>query len=200
MSGPLTEVALLLLNTFVNLYVLIVLLRFLLQVVKADFYNPVSQFIVKATNPVLVPIRRIVPGVGGIDLSSLILAWTVEFIGMGLVYALVYGGQIPPILNLCGWAIIALIQTLLNIYMFSILIIVILSWIAPQSYNPAVLLLHQLTGPMLSRIRKIMPDMGMLDLSPIVAFLLIQVIEIFLRPIAEAIDFPSKLTQLALGL
>lgn len=197
MSGPLTEVALLLLNTFVNLYVLIVLLRFLLQVVKADFYNPVSQFIVKATNPVLVPIRRIVPGVGGIDLSSLILAWIVQFIGMGLIYTLLSGGQFPPILYLAAWAVLALIQTLLNIYMFSILIIVILSWIAPQSYNPAVLLLHQLTGPVLSRIRKIMPDMGMLDLSPIVAFLLIQVIEIFLRYIAAGVQLPS---QLVLGL
>lgn len=197
MSGPLTEVALLLLNTFVNLYVLVVLLRFLLQVVKADFYNPVSQFIVKATNPALVPIRRIVPGVGGIDLSSLILAWVVQLIGMGIIFTLLTGGQYPPLLHLCAWAGLALIQTLLNIYLFSILIIVILSWIAPQSYNPAVLLLHQLTGPVLTRIRNVMPDMGMLDLSPIVAFLLIQVMEIFLRYIAAAVQLPS---QLVLGL
>ncbi|GLQ30558.1 YggT family protein [Litoribrevibacter albus] len=197
MTGPLTEVALLLINTFVSLYVLVILLRFLLQVVKADFYNPVSQFIVKATNPLLVPLRRIIPGVGGIDVASLLLAWIVQLVGMGLVYTLLTGGQFPPILYLCAWAVLAIIQTVLNIYLFSILIIVILSWIAPQSYNPAVLLLHQLTGPALSRIRKVMPDMGMLDLSPIVAFLLIQVIEIFVRHLAASVQLPS---QLVLGL
>lgn len=193
MIGPLTEVALLLINTFVNIYVLVILLRFLLQLVKADFYNPVSQFIVKATNPLLVPLRRIIPGVGGIDVSSILLAWAVQLVGMGIVFTLLTGGQIPPILHLCAWAVLAIFQTILNIYMFSILIIVILSWIAPQSYNPAVLLLHQLTGPVLSRIRKVMPDLGMLDLSPIVAFLLIQVIEIFVRHMAAAVQLPSRL-------
>lgn len=191
--GPFTEVALLIVNTFVNLYVLVILLRFLLQVVKADFYNPVSQFIVKATNPLLVPLRRLIPGVGGIDLSSLLLAWVIQLVGMGIVYTLLTGGQFPPILHLCAWAVLAIVQTVLNIYLFSILIIVILSWIAPQSYNPAVLLLHQLTGPVLSKIRKVMPDMGMLDLSPIVAFLLIQVIEIFVRHLAAAVQLPSSL-------
>ena len=191
--GPFTEVALLIVNTFVNIYVLIILLRFLLQVVKADFYNPVSQFIVKATNPLLVPLRRLIPGVGGMDLSSLLLAWVIQLVGMGIVFTLLTGGQFPPILHLCAWAVLAIIQTVLNIYLFSILIIVILSWIAPQSYNPAVLLLHQLTGPVLSKIRKVMPDMGMLDLSPIVAFLLIQVIEIFVRHLATAVQLPSSL-------
>ena len=191
--GPFTEVALLIVNTFVNLYVLVILLRFLLQVVKADFYNPVSQFIVKATNPLLVPLRRLIPGVGGIDLSSLLLAWVIQLVGMGIDFTLLTGGQFPPILHLCAWAVLAIVQTVLNIYLFSILIIVILSWIAPQSYNPAVLLLHQLTGPVLSKIRKVMPDMGMLDLSPIVAFLLIQVIEIFVRHLAAAVQLPSSL-------
>lgn len=197
MTGPLTEVALLLINTFVSLYVLIILLRFLLQLVKADFYNPVSQFIVKVTNPLVIPLRRIIPSVAGLDSSSLLLAWLLQAIGMGIVFTLITGGQFPPILYLCGWAVLALFQTLLNIYLFSILIIVILSWIAPQSYNPAVLLLHQLTGPVLSRIRKIMPDMGTLDLSPIIAFLLIQVIQIFVRHLAASIQLPS---QLVLGL
>lgn len=197
MSGPLTEIALLLINTFVSLYVLVILLRFLLQLVKADFYNPVSQFIVKATNPLLIPLRRLIPGLGGLDLSSLLLAWAIQLVGMGIIYTLLTGGVIPPILNLCAWAVLAIVQTLLNIYLFSILIIVILSWIAPQSYNPAVLLLHQLTGPVLSKIRKVMPDMGTLDLSPIIAFLLIQVAEIFVRHLAAAVKLPG---QLVLGL
>ena len=197
MTGPFTEVALLLVNTFVSLYVLLILVRFLLQTVKADFYNPVTQFIVKATNPLLIPLRRIIPGIAGLDVSSLVLAWTVQLIGMGVIYTLLTGGSFPPILYLCGWAVLALIQTVLNIYLFSILIIVILSWIAPQSYNPAVLMLHQLTGPVLSKIRKFMPDMGMLDLTPLVAFLLIQVAQIFLRYIAAAAQLPS---QLVLGL
>lgn len=197
MAGPFTEVALLLINTFVSLYVLIILLRFLLQMARADFYNPVTQFFVKATNPLLVPLRRIIPGLGGIDLSSLVLAWAIQTAGMAIIFTLLYGGQFPPLLYLLGWGVLAIIQTVLNIYLFSIIIIVILSWVAPQSYNPAVLMLNQLTGPLLSKIRKVMPDMGMLDLSPLVALLAIQVIEIFMRHLAASISLPS---QLVLGL
>ncbi|GAA3926928.1 YggT family protein [Litoribacillus peritrichatus] len=197
MAGPFTEVALLLINTFVSLYVLIILLRFLLQMARADFYNPVTQFFVKATNPLLVPLRRIIPGLGGIDLSSLVLAWIIQTAGMAIIFTLLYGGQFPPFLYLLGWGVLAIIQTVLNIYLFSIIIIVILSWVAPQSYNPAVLMLNQLTGPLLSKIRKVMPDMGMLDLSPLIALLAIQVIEIFMRHLAASISLPS---QLVLGL
>lgn len=196
MNGPFTEVALLLINTFVGLYVLLILLRFLLQLVRADFYNPVSQFIVKATNPPLIPLRKLIPGVGGIDVASLILAWLIQGIGMGVIYLMLSGG-IPAPHYLAIWAVLAVVQTILNIYFFAIIIIVILSWVAPQSYNPAVMLLHQLTEPLLSKIRKVMPDMGMLDLSPIIAFLLIQVIEIFMRSFAQSVGLPS---QLVLGL
>jgi YggT family protein len=195
-NGPFTEVALLLINTFVGLYVLLILLRFLLQLVRADFYNPVSQFIVKATNPPLIPLRKLIPGVGGIDVASLILAWLIQGIGMGVIYLMLSGG-IPAPHYLAIWAVLAVVQTILNIYFFAIIIIVILSWVAPQSYNPAVMLLHQLTEPLLSKIRKVMPDMGMLDLSPIIAFLLIQVIEIFMRSFAQSVGLPS---QLVLGL
>lgn len=173
-----------------GLYVLIVMLRFLLQVVHADFYNPLSQFIVKATSPVLHPIRRFVPGIGGIDISSLVLAWILKAIEFALVYLI--SGLGLFVLQPLVLAIPELVNLTINIFIFSILILVILSWVNPGAYNPAASLLSDLTAPIMEPIRRRMPDMGGLDLSPIVAMVLLQLLkmlavrplEVFARQIA----------------
>lgn len=182
--GALVEIANLLIKTFFNLYLLVVLLRLLLQLVKADFYNPVSQFIVKATNPPLMPIRKIIPGVFGIDMASVVLALIVQMIAMCLLLLLV-GYSIPNPLLLLIWAVIACLGMVANIYFFAILINIIISWVAPGTYNPVVLMIHQLTEPVMAPFRRVLPSMGGLDLSPIFVFLTINVIQIILRALAS---------------
>jgi YggT family protein len=188
---PLTQAGMLVINTLVGLYLLVVVLRFLLQLVRADFYNPVSQFIVKATNPPLIPLRKMIPGWGGIDIASLVLALLVQAIAIVLI--LLLNGVQPP-LQVALWAGIGVLSLLLKIYFWGLLITVIASWIAPNSYNPVLILINQILEPAIKPIRKILPDMGGIDLSPIVAFLLIQVSEILIiKGLAQASGMPSGL-------
>ncbi|MBL4798671.1 MAG: YggT family protein [Oleispira sp.] len=188
---PLTQVGMLVINTLVGLYLLVVVLRFLLQLVRADFYNPVSQFIVKATNLPLIPLRKVIPGWGGIDIASLVLALLVQAVAIVLI--LLLNGIQPP-LQVALWAGIGVLSLLLKIYFWGLLITVIASWVAPNSYNPVLILINQILEPAIKPIRKIMPDMGGIDISPIVAFLLIQVLEILVvKGLVQASGMPAGL-------
>ena len=163
-----------LIQTLSSLYIMAVLLRFILQLVRADFYNPISQAIVKITAPLLNPLRKIIPGVGGMDIASLVLALALQ---IGLIYGLsllqgfaLAGIPFPAVLLL---SLKELAVEVLNIYMFSLIIIAIASWVAAGSYNPGLMLLHQITEPLSSRIRKIIPPVGGLDFSLMVLVLII---------------------------
>ena len=188
---PLTQAGMLVINTLAGLYLLVVVLRFLLQLVRADFYNPVSQFIVKATNPLLIPLRKVIPGWGGVDIASLVLALLVQAIAVVLI--LLLNGIQPP-LQVALWAAIGVLNLLLQVYFWGLLITVIASWIAPNSYNPVLILINQILEPAMKPIRKIMPDMGGIDLSPIIMFLLIKVFELLLvQGLAKASGMPAGL-------
>jgi len=182
-SSYFTNPLVFLIQVLFGLYLLVVLLRFLLQIVRADFYNPISQFIVKATSPLLKPLRTIIPGYGGIDLSSLMLAWLVKFVEIFLV--LLVSGKGVMLIYPILMAIPGLLELTINIFLFSILIMVILSWISPGSYNPAVSLLHNLTEPLIKPARKLIPPMGGLDLSPMFVMIVLVLLEMLLIPPLE---------------
>ena len=178
MSG-LAEAFIYIVQTLGSLYLLIVLLRFVLQLVRADFYNPLSQFTVKATQPLLMPLRRIIPGFGGLDLASLILAVLVQLLLM-VVIILVAGANPASFgLQLLVWAIIAVTSLLLKIFFFAMIISVILSWVAPGSYNPGAQLVNQICEPLLAPFRKLLPNLGGLDISPIFAFMALHLLDRF---------------------
>jgi YggT family protein len=185
-----------LLQTILNLYLAAVLLRLLLQLVRADFYNPLSQFLVRITNPLLKPLRKVVPGLLGIDFAAVVLALLVQIITFALLFSL-FGASIPPIGALLVWSVIAVVAMVVNIYFVAILVGIILSWVAPQSYHPAVILIHQLTEPVMAPFRRLLPPLGGLDLSPILVFLVINVVRVVLRHLAAATSLP---TALVLGL
>lgn len=188
--SPMMQVGLLLVNTIGSLIVTLVVLRFLLQLVRADFYNPMSQFIVRFTNPMLMPLRRIIPGLGGFDLASVVLAYVLQMLFIVAVL-LMYGG-IAPIANMLIWGAIALFALVLKIYFWGMVIVIIVSWIAPSSYNPAVVLVQQLLEPVMQPVRNIVPDLGGLDLSPIFLFLGIKIIEILLiGTLAQMASMPA---------
>lgn len=184
-GGYLTNPIIFLIQTLFGLYILAVLLRFLLQTVRADFYNPISQFLVKATNPPLKLMRRIIPGLGGIDLASLILAWLLKYVEI-LLIVLVAGGSVNLIAPLL-WAIPELVELVINIFFFGILIQVILSWVSPGNYNPAVALLYSLTAPVMRPAQRILPPMGGLDLSPMLVMIGLILLKMLLLPPLRAI-------------
>ena len=181
--GALNEILGYLIQTAISLYMLAMLLRFLLQLVRADFYNPISQFLVKATNPVVVPLRRVIPGVGGLDLASLLLAVVLQLLAI-VALMLLNSLPLPNPLVLILWSILGIVGLLVNIYFFALLAMIILSWVAAGSNNPAIYLLHQITEPVMAPFRKLLPPMGGLDFSPILLFILINVIQIALRHVA----------------
>ncbi|HBS41421.1 MAG TPA: YggT family protein [Oceanospirillales bacterium] len=192
--SPMSQVGLLLLNSIGSLILLIIVLRFLLQLVRADFYNPLSQMIVKFTNPMLIPLRRVIPGFGGLDVASLVLAFAAQYLLITLVAMLAFKTANLPWLLMLGWSAVGLLKLMLNIYFWGMIIMVIASWVAPNSYNPALILINQLLEPVTAPIRRIMPDMGGLDLSPLIVLLGIQVVEILLlTPMAQALQVPRGL-------
>jgi YggT family protein len=185
----LRDIANLLIQTLFNLYILALLLRLLLQLARADFYNPVSQFMVKVTQPLLSPVRRIIPSVAGIDSATIVIVILLQILATTLLIV-IQGYPIPNPLSLLIWSIIGTAGLVINIYFIGILASIILSWVAPSSYNPTVLLLHQLTEPVMAPFRKILPSLGGLDLSPIFVFLTINVMQIILNHLAAATNLP----------
>ncbi len=170
-----------LLSVLFGLYILAVLLRFLLQWVRADFYNPLSQAIVKLTNPTLRPLRRVIPGIGGIDVAALVLALALQLI-LAIILIALRGGQFHPLAILI-WSVGELVALTLNIFIFSLIIQAVLSWVNPGHYNPVSGLLHKLNEPLLRPARRLIPPFSGLDLSPLVVILLLQVAKMLLLPL-----------------
>mgnify|MGYP003625703425 CR=1 FL=1 len=190
--NALTEITGYLIQTALSLYLVAMLLRFILQLVRADFYNPICQFLVKVTNPLVIPLRRVIPGLGGIDVASLILALLLQM--AGIVAMLLLNNVAPPnILQLLVWSVLGVVALIVNIYFFALLAMIILSWVAPGSQHPAIYLLFQITEPVMAPFRKALPSMGGLDFSPILLFILINVIQIALRHMAAGVGLHPAL-------
>lgn len=170
-------------STLAGLYLLAVLLRFLLQVAKADFYNPVSQAVVRITDPAVRVLRNFIPGYRGVDFSSLILALVVEALSI-CALILLYGGSIPGLGYIITWSFVGILYFIINIYYYAIIASIIMSFVMMFSGNmnphPILRLIWQLTEPVMAPVRKIIPPMGGLDFSPIFIFLAIQIIQSFI--------------------
>ena len=181
-----------LIQTLLSLHLLAMLLRFLLQLVRADFYNPICQFLVKVTNPLVLPLRKVIPGFAGLDMASLVLALLLQLAGI-VALLLINSLGLPNILLLLAWSALGVVGLLVNIYFFALLAMIILSWVAPGSSNPAIYLLFQITEPVMAPFRKALPPMGGMDFSPILVFILINVIQIALRHMAAGIGLHPAL-------
>lgn len=181
--GVMGSSAALIFNTLAGIYLLAVLLRFLLQVAKADFYNPVSQAVVRITDPMVRVLRAFIPGYKGVDLSTVVLGFLVEAAAICALIIL-YGGSIPGIGYIVTWAFIGIICFIINIYYYAIIASIIMSFVmmfsGHMNPHPILRLIWQLTEPIMAPVRKVIPPMGGLDFSPIFIFILIQIIQNFL--------------------
>jgi len=155
---------------------MILIMRFWLQWVKADFYNPLSQFIVKVSNPLVVPLRRVIPGLGGLDMATLVVAYIIATLKFFTLAALT-GESLGPLAFYIG--LLVLLKQAGFLLFVIMIIMALMSWVV-QGYNPTLLIFNQLTEPFLNPIRRFMPNLGGLDLSMIVAFLAMNVINILL--------------------
>lgn len=170
-----------LVTTLFSLYILAVMLRFLLGAVRADFYNPVSQFLVRITNPLLLPIRKVIPSIGSFDTSALLLMLLLQLLSLSLIVLL--RGISVSIVTLLVMSVGELVMLTINVFMFAIVIQVILSWVNPGSYNPVTALLYSITSPIMRPIQRLIPTISGIDLSPLVAIIGLQVLRMLILPL-----------------
>ncbi len=179
-SSYMVNPAIFLIDTLFSLYILTIVLRFLLQWTHADFYNPISQFLVKVTHPPLKLLRRFVPSVGKIDTSSIVLALTVQMLADFSILLLKGVMVSPTALIILSFS--QLISLLINVFVFAVFGRAILSWFDPSNTSPASSILYSLTEPLLTICRKVIPDLGGIDLSPLAALMLLQLAKMMVLP------------------
>lgn len=174
MNGYFTQAGVFLIGVIFGFYILLVMLRFLLQLVRADFYNPLSQFVVKMTNPPLRMLRKMIPGVGGIDFAAVVLLLGLQILELVLTRSILGHGLHPW--GLFVQALAQLISLAIMIYIVAILVQVVLSWVQPGNYNPITAVLYQLTEPVLRPFRRALPVISGIDLSPMVALIVLYLV------------------------
>ncbi len=167
-----------LISTLLDLYITAVMLRLLLQWVRADFYNPICQFLLVVTNPLLIPLRRVIPSFGQLDTASVALMVALELISVATVNYLAGGPLAPAEMVLLAFS--KLLLTLLWIYFFLIIALVIISWVGTGLRHPIIPLMVQLTRPVLAPFRRFLPPVGGFDLAPLFALIAIQFLIILL--------------------
>lgn len=169
------QIAAFLINALFSFYIFVVLLRFLFALVRADFYNPISQFVVTLTNPPLRLLRRAIPSYRRIDSASIVLLVVLQIAEIYLVTFL--QGLKPPLPLVILVAVRDLLLLLVYIYMGAIIIQAVMSWFTPigGGYHPITGLIDSLTAPLLNPLRGVIPLIGMIDLSPLVALLLLNI-------------------------
>lgn len=182
--NPLPQIGNLIISTAFDIYIVILWMRFLLQLLHADYYNPFAQFVVKATAPFVDPLRRIIPGNRSWEPSVLVLILLFKMLELTLVGMVSGMGTFAPP-QLIVVTIVQLLMLAADFYFWTLIISVVLSWVAPGSYSPIAQLVHQITEPLLAPCRRLLPAMGGLDLSPIIAFLGLQIFKILLSAAAQ---------------
>lgn len=175
----LQNIGIFLVEVLFSFYIGAILIRFLLALSRANFYNPLSQSLVKITNPVLVPLRRIIPPLGKLDTAAMVLALGLKMIQTLLLVALQGSEASLPVVLV--YAIIDLLRTVIYIYIIALLVQAVLSWVGNHQGNPLADILHSLTEPLLRPVRQFVPVVGMMDFAPMVAMLLLYIVLIVLQ-------------------
>jgi YggT family protein len=173
----------LLVEFIIGFFALAVLIRFIMQAVRASFYNPIGQFTIKFTNPVLVPMRKVIPSAYGYDLAGLVLLFLLELIKVICIFALralfFSAALFPNAGIILGAAFIEILNLVINFYTFAIFMGVLASWVISLQNHPMMIIINQIINPLLRPFQRFIPAIGGLDLSPIFALLALQLIKIW---------------------
>ena len=186
----LTNGLLFLVRIIFNAYLLIIMLRVLFDLFGTDYFNPISQFIWRVSNPPIKLIKKVIPNLKKFNMAALVLIIVLELVKLYLFVLI--AGEIPNILGLFVWAFAGLLSQFVSLYFYLILFSVILSWIMPTYRTPISVVLFRLTDPILAPARKIIPPIAGLDLSPIVVIVILQLITIV--GISTLVGFGMRLT------
>ncbi len=181
------------LSAVTGILVFFLVIRLILQLVRANYYNPISQGINRFSAPLLAPTSRLIPDVGSLSLNTLVIAVLIQSVAAYGLALFFYSAALNPAMVLV-WSLVSIVGMVLKVFFFALIVMIILSWVAPQANHPGAELVFQVTEPVMAPVRRVMPELGGLDLSPIAVFLLIQFIENgALRPLAAALRVPGQL-------
>lgn len=145
---------------------LLAAIRFLLQAAHVDAYNPITQSVIRITNPLLSPMRMLLPSGDRVDMASLVAVWLIQIAQIALV-------REPEIALLLFGGFVQTLDLFVNLYFFALIIVVVMSFVAPASGHPAAAILRQLTEPLLAPVRRVIPPVGGLDFSVLVVLFVI---------------------------
>ena len=171
-------------STFAQLFLFVMLLRFWMPLLQADFRNPIAQGILRITSPLIVPVRRIIPPIGRLDTATVLIAFALQY--LTILVILTISGISAAIPQIALTALVDLLLLTLQLFKFAIFIYVILSWVAAGTYNPASAFIAMIVQPVLRPFRNLIPPIGMLDLSALIAIIALHAAGIFvatLRPL-----------------
>jgi YggT family protein len=165
-------------STVAQLFLFVMLLRFWLPWLRADFRNPIAQGILRLTSPLVIPVRRLIPPIGRLDTATVVVAFAIQYLTVLIILTL--SAVTPSIAPIALTSLIDLVLLSMRLFTFAIFIHIILSWIAPGTYNPATAFISMLVEPVMRPFRSIIPPIGGLDISPIFAIIALQAGSIFL--------------------
>ena len=174
-----SQIAVFLVEVLFSLYIIAVVIRLLLGFARASFHNPLSQFLVKVTNPVLLPLRRFIPAIGSIDTSAVLLAYGLTLVKISLLFLISRGAIMFP--ESLFVALGDLLKTIIWVYIIALILQAVISWVGSAQGNPVSPLINSLTNPILRPIRKVVPLVGMMDLSPLFAILGLNILLIIVQ-------------------
>ncbi len=162
-----------------SLFLLLYLLRLWLPLVNADFRNPIAQGVLRLTSPLIMPARRFIPSMGRVDTAVILVTYAIQYLVV-LILLLIRQSMADPLV-IAIRSLLELCILSLNLFFYAILIKIILSWVAPQTYNPVSAIASSMAEPVLRHFRRLVPRIGALDLSPILAIVMLQATVIYLQ-------------------
>lgn len=174
-----TEALVFIIRSVAQLYLLVLLLRLFMPWTGASYNNPIAQAVFKLTSPLVIPVRRILPPIGKLDTATLVVAYAIQYLTVLVIFLI--RGWPPQIGTIAVYAAVGLVSLTFKMFAFAILIRVVLSWVSPGAYNPAIAFIHSLTEPVLRPVRRVIPPVGGLDLSPLFATILLFAASIFVE-------------------
>jgi YggT family protein len=177
MHNPIDDAGLFIINTLFDIYIFLLMVRLILALLRVNYFNPVTQFIIKGTQPIIGPLRRIIPNFKNLEVSTLVLMIFLELLKYVLMILLMHIKPKPEGIVLLASA--DLLRALFNLYFYAILIQAIMSWVQ-QGFSPVNELLIKITAPIMQPLHRVIPLLGGIDITPVFALIILQVLIILL--------------------
>lgn len=184
--GAFEQAGIFLISILFDFYLFVLILRFILQYLRIDYYNPLVQFLVKLTDPVILPLRRFIPGYWGLDMASLLVIVVLSLIKIALLASMTLN-HFPGFFGWILWTFGDILLLVLKLFFYALLLSILISWIAPQQQTPLSSIVYRLTEPLLRPFRRFIPPIAGFDITPIPAMIVLQLLIIlFADPLIRA--------------